>query len=338
MSRYLAILLAAGTAWGQAPLKSGTTENLRGISVVSAKMAWASGTHGTYLRTRDGGNSWQAAQVPGAEGLDFRDVEAFGSDVAYLLAAGPGEQSRIYKTTDGGTQWKLQFTNTNPKGFFDCMAFWDMEHGIAVGDPVADDAGKLRFEVLATADGGAHWDASATKAMPEAVEGEGAFAASGTCVAVQGKKNVWFVTGGKIARVFRSGDRGKNWTVAEAPMIHGPASAGIFSIAFRDARHGVIAGGDYKDPAKGGEDLAFSEDGGKTWALSGVAPQGYFSAVAYDRKLHRLLATGTALTIAVKDNKALKLSGQNLNAIGVWRGGKAIAVGPKGLVVDLTGQ
>jgi photosystem II stability/assembly factor-like uncharacterized protein len=119
-------------------------------------------------------------------------------------------------------------------------------------------------------------------------------------------------------------------------MVHGPASAGIFSIAFRDAKRGVIAGGDYKDPAKGGDSLAFSEDGGKTWALSGVAPQGYYSAVGYDRKSHRILATGTALTIEIKDKKAVKLSEQNLNAVGIWRGGKAIAVGPKGLVVDLT--
>ena len=98
----------------------------------------------------------------------------------------------------------------------------------------------------------------------------------------------------------------------------------------------MIAGGDYKDPAKGGKNLAFSEDGGKTWTLSGVALQAYFSAVAYDKRFHRLLATGTALTIEVKDNKALKLSEQNLNAIGIARGGKAIAVGPKGLMVDLT--
>jgi photosystem II stability/assembly factor-like uncharacterized protein len=337
MSKSVVVVLAATALWAQAPLKSGTMENLRGISVVSATVAWASGTHGTYLRTRDGGTSWQTAQVPGADGLDFRDVEAFGSDTAYLLAAGPGEQSRIYKTTDGGTQWKLQFTNTNPKGFFDCMGFWDRDHGIAVGDPVADGAGRLRFEVLVTADGGAHWGASASGAMPEAAEGEGAFAASGTCVAVQGKKNVWFVTGGKVARVFRSVDRGKSWAVAETPMVHGPASAGIFSVAFRDAKHGVVAGGDYKDPAKGGKNLAFSEDGGKTWALSAVAPQAYFSAVAYDRKLHRLMATGTALTIEVKDNKALKLSEQNLNAIGIGPGGKAIAVGTKGLVVELSG-
>ena len=88
------------------------------------QLAWASGTHGTYLRTTDGGNTWQPAQVPGAEALDFRDVEAFSADLAYLLSAGPGDQSRIYKTTNAGKTWTLQFTNKNPKGFFDCMAFW----------------------------------------------------------------------------------------------------------------------------------------------------------------------------------------------------------------------
>src|SRR6202142_4398167 len=169
--------------------KSNTTENLRGVSVLSNKVAWASGTHGTYLRTTNGGDSWQAAQVPGAEALDFRDVEAFSEDLAYLLSAGPGEQSRIYKTTDAGKTWALQFANKNPKGFFDCMAFWDRDHGIAVGDPVADPSGKLRFELIATADGGKNWNPLPPDSLPPAVEGEGAFAASGTCIAVQRKTN-----------------------------------------------------------------------------------------------------------------------------------------------------
>ena len=96
---------------------SNTTENLRGVSAPSTNVAWASGTHGTYLRTIDGGNTWHTAQVPGAESLDFRDVEAFSADLAYLLAAGPGDQSRIYKTNDAGKTWSLQFTNQEPKGF-----------------------------------------------------------------------------------------------------------------------------------------------------------------------------------------------------------------------------
>src|SRR5690349_6089661 len=101
--------------------ESHSKESLRGLSVVSRMVVWASGTHGTYLRTSDSGKTWVPTQVPGAESLDFRDVEAFSEDTAYLLAAGTGEQSRIYKTTDGGNQWDLQFTNREPTGFLDCM-------------------------------------------------------------------------------------------------------------------------------------------------------------------------------------------------------------------------
>src|ERR1700690_174177 len=263
--------------------KSNTTENLRGVSVLSNKVAWASGTHGTYLRTTNGGDSWQAAQVPGAESLDFRDVEAFSADLAYLLSAGPGDQSRIYKTTDAGKTWALQFTNKYPKGFFDCMAFWDRDRGIAVGDPVADSSGKLRFELIATTDGGKTWKPLPADSIPPSPEGEGAFAASGTCITVQGKTNVWFATGGKVARVFRSTNAGKTWTVADTPIVHGPDSAGIFSIAFRDATHGVIAGGDYKHPDQDGPNLAFTNDGGLTWKLSAIAPQAYFSAISFTK-------------------------------------------------------
>ena len=128
---WLPILLTAlSFAQSHVIQNSHTTEDLRGVSAISTKVVWASGTHGTYLRTLDGGETWTPAQVPGAEALDFRDVEAFSADEAYLLAAGPGDQSRIYKTTNGGKTWALQFTNREPKGFYDCMAFWDLNNGI----------------------------------------------------------------------------------------------------------------------------------------------------------------------------------------------------------------
>ena len=309
---------------------SGTAENLRGVSAVSSKVAWASGTHGTYLRTLDGGNSWQAAQVPGAEALDFRDVEAFSADLAYLLSAGPGEQSRVYKTTDGGKHWTLQFTNRDAQGFFDCMAFWDRAHGIALGDPVGG-----KFELITTDDGGKHWKQLAPSKMPAAVEGEGAFAASGTCIDVEGKANVWFGTGGKVARVFRSTDRGKTWTVTETPIVHGNDSSGIFSVAFRDAQHGVIAGGDYKRPEQGGANLAWSGDGGLTWNLEEIAPQSYFSAVAFDPQ-HGLLAVGAThagYTSDIREKTWARYRDVNLNAVSVDPTGAAVAVGAKGAVV-----
>jgi photosystem II stability/assembly factor-like uncharacterized protein len=345
--RVLAVILLSTSLIAQTATtqNSHTTENLRGLSTPAPNLAWASGTHGTYLRTTDAGQTWLPAQVPGAESLDFRDVEAFHSDLAYLLAAGPGDQSRIYKTTDAGHTWSLQFTNQDPKGFFDCMAFWNPDHGIALGDPVNN-----KFELIATEDGGKHWAPIPPRNLPPAIPGEGAFAASGTCLAVQGKKNVWFATGGKAARVFHSTDAGKTWTVAETPIVHGVDSAGIFSIAFRDSTHGAIAGGDYQHPEKDGPNLAFTNDAGRTWILAPISPQWYFSAVAYTNRVgtaalgspaeqsSAVLVAGTAhaacaATTAAKWQKIWEL---NLNAVSVSPSGEVFAVGPKGLIVRFT--
>jgi photosystem II stability/assembly factor-like uncharacterized protein len=327
------VLLSVGCFAQEHTLQeSHTRENLRGVSAVSAKVIWASGTHGTYLRTTDGGTTWIAAQVPEADALDFRDVEAFSADETYLLAAGPGEQSRIFKTSDGGKTWSLHFTNHEPKGFYDCMAFWDSKHGIALGDPVNG-----RFELLTTEDG-VHWSAVTPAVFPSAVEGEGAFAASGTCIAVQGKSNVWFGTGGKAARVFRSQDRAKTWTVAETPIVHGVESAGIFSISFRDGMHGMIAGGDYQHPEKGEANLAFTEDGGVTWKLAGIHPQSYVSAVGYaDPSVPRgLLAVGSTRAVSsdtLQRDKWMVLVETNLNALSFAPPSDAWAVGPKGAIM-----
>jgi photosystem II stability/assembly factor-like uncharacterized protein len=296
--RTLLLLLAATAAAQSGPRVelSHTTESLRGVSAVSRDIAWASGTHGTYLRTTDAGVTWTPAQVPDATTLDFRAVVAFSATEAFLMSAGPGEQSRIYHTSDAGQHWQLQFTNTNPKGFLDSMVFWDPKHGVVLGDPIPDESGKLKFELLETADGET-WKPIPPAQLPAAMEGEGAFAASNTCLAIiptnvrksdasAPDANLWFATGGKTARVFHSPDRGQTWQVFDTPILHGPDSAGIFSIAFRDALHGVIAGVDYKHPKDDGPNLAFTDDGGKTWTLSDLHPLAFFSGVAYDRKIN----------------------------------------------------
>lgn len=310
---------------------SHSTESLRGVSAISAQIVWASGTHGTYVRTLDGGKTWIPSQVPGAESLDFRDVEAFSADEAYLLAAGPGEQSRIYKTTNGGKNWDLQFTNHEPKGFFDCMAFWDRAHGIAVGDPVEG-----KFELIQTNDGKT-WQPLASTSLPPAVDGEGAFAASGTCIAVRGESTVWFATGGKVARVFHSSERGKTWSIAETPMVQGSESSGIFSIAFADVKHGIIAGGDYKHPEKEGANLAYTEDGGATWRLSRVPHPPFLSAIGYLEPAHtrELLAagpTGLLWAASATEDKSLTFHDLSLNALS-FSGRSAWAVGVNGTIV-----
>src|SRR5262249_15484544 len=149
--------------------------------------------------------------------------------------------SRIYKTTDGGATWVLQHTNRDPKGFLDAIAFWDADHGLALGDPIG-----RRFTILTTDDGGRTWTKGDAAGLPPVLRGEGASAASGPCLVPRGEHDAWFGTGGgPSARVFRSRDRGRTWTVHDTPLRAGSPTSGIFSLAFRDADHGAIVGGSY---------------------------------------------------------------------------------------------
>ncbi len=264
-------LSAAQAQWQQQA--SGTDVQLRGISAVSGRIAWASGAKGTVLRTSDGGETWTKVSVPGAEALDFRDIQAFNENTAFVLSIGPGEQSRIYKTINGGKSWELQFTNKDPKAFYDCFAFWDTYHGIALSDSVDG-----KFPLLVTTDGST-WKQLVPKQMPAALPNEGAFAASGTCIATYGKKDVWFGTGGPAARVFHSHDRGEKWEAAETPIMHSAASQGIFSLLFWSSKDGVIVGGDYQQPDKLEGIAATTHDGGKSWSLASLPPRGYRSGL-----------------------------------------------------------
>ncbi|HTG53694.1 MAG TPA: YCF48-related protein, partial [Gemmatimonadaceae bacterium] len=132
------------TVIAAADQRSGTTALLIAVSAVDDHVAWASGQDATWLRTRDGGEHWEVGRVPGADSLQFRDVEAFDANEAFLLSIGNGPQSRIYHTADGGAHWTLQFTNADPKGFYDCLGFWDRARGIAIGDAVNDAISLLR--------------------------------------------------------------------------------------------------------------------------------------------------------------------------------------------------
>jgi photosystem II stability/assembly factor-like uncharacterized protein len=323
--------LASSAAFGQWSVQTIKSEaDFRGLSVVSSKVAWVSGTRGTFGRTVDGGKTWSVGTVPEADKLDFRDAEAFGEETAYLLSAGPGEDSRIYKTTNGGKTWALQFKNADPKAFFDAIAFWDEKHGIALSDPVDG-----RFPLVVTEDGGTNWKPLPKKSLPEALPKEGAFAASGTCLITHGEKDVWFCTGGaKTARVFHSDDRGQTWTVSESPVTAGIESAGIFSIAFRDQKHGVIVGGDYRTPDDTGVTGAITKDGGKTWTPS-EKQLPYRSCVAWAKD--RWVAVGTSGSDFSLDGATWKpLDREKYNSVAFAPTGEGWAVGPKGRIAKFT--
>jgi photosystem II stability/assembly factor-like uncharacterized protein len=279
--RLVSILVVAvgltqtGPSFHWTPVPTGTTARLRGVSAVDDRVAWASGTNGTVIRTADGGLTWQRLTVPGAEKLDFRDVDAVSAQEAFVLSIGPGEQSRIFRTSDAGATWVEQFVNKDPKAFFDAMAFWDATRGVAVSDSVDG-----QFVILTTADGGATWTRVPAAALPPALPNEGFFAASGTNVAVLPPNHVWVGTGAaNESRVLRSSDGGRTWALAKTPLASGP-SAGIFSIAFADPSHGIVVGGDYKAESAISDNAAVTTDGGATWTLvKGLS--GFRSVAAY---------------------------------------------------------
>lgn len=259
---------------------SGVDSNLRGVSVKYDQgseegqhyIVWGSGSNGVILRSINDGKSWKQLSVPGGGALDFRDIEAFDANTAYVMASGEGARSRIYKTGDGGKTWKLQYTDKRPEFFLDALACESATHCYALSDPVQG-----KFLVLATEDG-EHWRELPRDRMPAALSKEGAFAASGSAMTLCEDGSIYFGTGVGGARIFRSHDHGLSWQVADTPMASGPSS-GIFSVAC-EGRGGplVAVGGDYQQPGRATATAIYSKDEGRTWSLAEQQPGGYRSA------------------------------------------------------------
>jgi len=322
---HSALVSQLGTTGVDANLRGVSVSKINGSQTSTGKYAvWASGTKGTVLRSLDEGKSWQQIKISGAGDLDFRDIESFGAALAYAMSSGDGEKSRIYKTTDGGESWTLQYTDKRAGFFLDSLACDSTTHCFGLSDPVDG-----KFLILSTGDG-QHWTDLPRDKMPAALPTEGAFAASGTSIAVC-NNDVYFGTGGPAARVFHSNDRGRSWAVFETPVVSGNASSGIFSIACH-GRHLVAVGGDYRNPDRATGVAAYSSDQGQTWHLADKQPGGYRSSVH--------IASGVAFAVGPKGEDSSPDYGANwkltdnvnLNAAAPAPGGIVWAVGPGGTV------
>jgi photosystem II stability/assembly factor-like uncharacterized protein len=269
---------------------SGTQALLQAVSAVSPQVVWVSGHEGTWGRTLDGGGTWVTSVMAGADSLQFRDVDAFDERTAYLMSAGAGALSRIYKTVDGGASWELQFLNEHPDGFLDCMSFWDQDRGLAYGDSVDG----VLF-VLRTEDGGENWTLVEGDSLPLAQEGEGGFAASGSCVDTAPGGAAWIATGNAdVARVLRTEDYGLTWSVAEVPVDGGPGG-GLTTVGFPDGHWGFALGGIIGNDTVRSRNVAASGDGGRTWLEGGrLAMTGpvYGAALVPDLPLPTVFAVG----------------------------------------------
>ncbi len=263
------------------PQNSGTTQLLIAVSPVNSRVVWAAGAGGTYVVTTDGGNTWKSGVVPGAENLQFRDVQGVSDKVAYLMSIGNNTTSfRIYKTVDGGATWTTEFTNLTANAFYDCFAFWTPTRGIAHSDSVNG-----VFPDIRTNDG-TTWYSIASH-MPPALSGEASFSSSGTCITTQGRNNAWITTGGStVSRILATRDGGQTWNAYDTPLISSPSAGGL-SVAFRDPWHGIVGGGDLASNTS--VDAATSSDGGQTWTLTPTPPvQGAIFGLAYANGMHLL--------------------------------------------------
>jgi photosystem II stability/assembly factor-like uncharacterized protein len=349
---------------------SGSSAGLRGIHAVGGGVVWASGTGGTVLRSEDTGYLWQQCAVPsGAAKLDFRGIWAWDAQNVFVLSSGPGGQSRLYETTDGCSSWKLIFTNPDAAsgskfpGFWDGILFIDRQHGLIYGDPALGSArtnpvegGYFTFRLRVTHDGGMKWipavdpetDSPGKDLQP--LPGESLFAASNSAMAA---KEGWIWLGTSRARVLRirqgsfeaglcagAGDPFSNscgipwigWESAQTPLANGNDSSGVFSLAFRDQRHGIAVGGDYRRPAESAGTAAYTADGGEHWSAADKPPHGYRSAVAWDEKDGAWITVGSnGSDISYDDGKTWQwLDSGNWNALSLpW------AVGPNGQIGKL---
>lgn len=255
-------------------LTTGPHTSLRGLSAVSDKIVWVSGSGGAVGRTLDGGQTWTWSTVPGYEKRDFRDIEAFDAKTAIIMAI--AEPAEILKTTDGGRTWKLVYENKTPGMFLDAMEFWNINSGIVVGDPVNG-----RFFIARSFDGGDSWHDIPFKELPAADSGEGCFATSGTNIRNLDRDEACFVSGGPRSRLFI---RDK---AIDLPLIQGTTSTGANSIAVKDhnklkgGRQLIVVGGDFTKDTAREKNCFYSTDGGATWIRPATPPHGYRGCVEY---------------------------------------------------------
>lgn len=249
-------------------LTSGEKTSIRGLSVVSDKVIWTSGSNGTIGLSLNGGDTWKWLQVKGFEKIDFRDIEGFDAVTAIIM--GVGAPGYILKTGDAGETWKVVYENKTKGMFLDAMEFWNEQSGIVIGDPIDN-----RFFIARTFDGGSTWRDIPKQNYPVADSGEACFASSGTNIRVLSKDEACFVSGGSRSRLFIRNKR------IDLPIIQGKETTGANSVAVKSKKILIVVGGDFAKPDSTEKNCFITNDAGKTWSAPEVLPHGYRSCVEY---------------------------------------------------------
>jgi photosystem II stability/assembly factor-like uncharacterized protein len=250
-----------------------STLSIRAIDVASDKSLAFAANNGVFGLYNPQTEEWATAtQNYDTLNLQFRAVARTSNDFFMLSVENP---ALLFKTGENG-EMEVVYKEEHEKVFYDALSFWNSEEGIAIGDPIDG-----CMSIIITRDGGETWNKLPCEVLPKSMEGEAAFAASNTNIAIVGNKT-WVATGGKTSRILFSGDKGKSWEIFETPMINGENTTGTYSVDFYDETNGFAIGGDYTKPDGTKANKMRTSDGGKTWQLvgDGVEP-GYRSCVQY---------------------------------------------------------
>lgn len=257
-----------------------STLNVRALEVLPDVNGFAfltsKGQFGVFTNNKTTGNYRKVFPIQLKHDSIIPNFRALAANKKSGFGISIGSPTLIYKLEADVEKNKIVYIENHEKAFYDAMAFWNEEEGLAIGDPTGN-----CMSVVITRDGGKTWAKLSCDVLPEAKVGEAAFAASDTNIAIVGD-HTWVATGGKASRVLYSADKGRTWSVFETPIVQGKETTGMYSIDFYDALNGYAIGGDYTKPEANKANKIRTKDGGKTWELVAQNQNpGYRSCVQY---------------------------------------------------------
>ena len=264
--------------------------SLRGLSPVTGDIVWVSGSRGTWMRTLDGGKTWDSGIIAGLDSVDFRSIYGFDAEKAVAVSA--GQPAVIYKTLDGGKTWELKHQGSE-KAFLDGISFATEDRGYVFGDP--EDG---RWTILETVDQGESW--RLVDSLPQAAEGEAGFAASASSFIAEGD-HLYLGSGGKEANLYVSKDRGNSWEKFKSPLQQGESSQGIFALTSTGKGEIIVTGGDYLHENQNEGNLGIFLPADKKWINSETSVFGYRSGIAFFPRFQWVVAVGPNGTDFSKD-------------------------------------
>jgi len=260
-------------ATGFIPVSSG----VRYISAVDTNVVWIcsyDGSGGTanrqdFSRTIDGGANWVAGTVPVPASYDWAMIFGLNADTAWsVFYDGVATQGGgIWKTTDGGVTWAQQDSGLifDANSFPNSVHFWDANNGIALGDP-----NPIDYEIYTTTDGGDNWVRVPLANVPPPLNNEAGIVGHYNVIG----DTVWFDT--NKGRVYRSVDRGLNWTVSSTGIVV-PVD-GAIDICFYNHLEGMVR---LYNSTTGVNTVKHTADGGDTWTATTISGTLFGSDIKY---------------------------------------------------------